>query len=154
MPVELLIAGASCSTASFRAKMRAQMVALTGERYGEIANAFRYRSEYVEGCACKPKPWSAEAKVMFDRRAVLATRTPNEEIVAAGAGEVAKLLGARRGEGRGSRHESQAEIWPGDDRAAALPSRSSGPSATPLPVRKPRTSLCRSTRFFLFRERY
>jgi uncharacterized protein DUF2865 len=70
------------------------MVALTGERYGEIANAFRYRSEYVEGCACKPKPWSAEAKVMFDRRAVLATRTPNEEIVAAGTGEVAKLLGA------------------------------------------------------------
>jgi hypothetical protein len=94
------------------------MVALTGERYGEIANAFRYRSEYVEGCACKPKPWSAEAKVMFDRRAVLATRTPNEEIVAAGTGEVAKLLGA---EGHGSRHESQAEIWPGDDRAAALP---------------------------------
>ncbi len=71
-----------------------EMVALTGERYGEIANAFRYRSEYVEGCACKPQPWSAEAKVMFDRRAVLATRTPNERIVAAGAGEVAKLLGA------------------------------------------------------------
>jgi hypothetical protein len=70
------------------------MVALTGERYGEIANAFRYRSEYVEGCACQPKPWSAEAKVMFDRRAVLATRTSNEKIVAAGVGEVAKLLGA------------------------------------------------------------
>ena len=33
-----------------------EMVALTGERYGEIANAFRYRSEYVEGCACKPNP--------------------------------------------------------------------------------------------------
>ena len=31
---------------------------------------------------------------MFDRRAVLATRTPNEMIVAAGVGEVAKLLGA------------------------------------------------------------
>ena len=106
------------------------MVALTGERYGEIANAFRYRSEYVEGCACKPKPWSAEAKVMFDRRAVLATRTPNEKIVAAGAGEVAKLLGARRGEGRGSRHESQAEICPSDDRAAALP-----PVLQALPLR-------------------
>jgi hypothetical protein len=70
------------------------MVALTGERYGELANAFRYRSEYVDGCACKPKPWTAEAKVMFDRRAILATRTPNERIVAAGAGEVAKLLTA------------------------------------------------------------
>jgi hypothetical protein len=72
----------------------AGMVALTGERYGEIANAFRYRSEYVESCACKPKPWSAEAKARFERRAVLATQTPNEKIVAAGAGEVAKLLSA------------------------------------------------------------
>ena len=71
-----------------------EMVALTGERYGEIANAFRYRSEYVEGCACKPKPWSAEAKAMFDRRAVLATRTQGERIVAAGAAEVAKALSA------------------------------------------------------------
>jgi hypothetical protein len=70
------------------------MVALTGERYGELANAFRYRSEYVDGCACKPKPWTAEAKVLFDRRAILVTRTPDERIVAAGAGEVAKLLTA------------------------------------------------------------
>jgi hypothetical protein len=31
---------------------------------------------------------------MFDRCAIRATRTPNERIVAAGAGEVAKLLSA------------------------------------------------------------
>jgi hypothetical protein len=72
----------------------AEMVSLTGERYGDLTNAFRYRSEYVSGCACKPKPWTAEAKIMFDRRATIATRTPNERIVAAGAGEVAKLLTA------------------------------------------------------------
>lgn len=69
-----------------------EMVALTGERYGELANAFRYRTEYVDACACKPKPWTAEAKAAFDRRAILATRSPNEQIVAAGAGEMAKLL--------------------------------------------------------------
>jgi Protein of unknown function (DUF2865) len=39
-----------------------QMVALTGERYGELPNAFRYRTEYVDACTCKPKPWSAEAR--------------------------------------------------------------------------------------------
>ena len=71
-----------------------KMVALTGERYGEIANAFRYRTEYVDDCACKPKPWSAEAKVVFDRRATLATRTLSERIVAAGTAEVAKVLAA------------------------------------------------------------
>jgi hypothetical protein len=39
----------------------ASLLALTGERYAELPNAFRYRNEYVESCACGPKPWSAEA---------------------------------------------------------------------------------------------
>ncbi len=68
------------------------MTALTGERYGDLANAFRFRSEYVAACTCKPMPWTAEAKAAFARRAVLATRTPSELIVAEGTGEVAKLL--------------------------------------------------------------
>jgi len=130
-----------------------EMVALTGERYGEIANAFRYRSEYVEDCACKPKPWSAEAKVMFDRRAVIATRTPNEKIVAAGAAEVAKLLGA--GEAKvavratsGKSRYSQAITG----RPRLLPFfrpfryAYAGPQAANEPSPQ--------HRFFLFRERY
>jgi hypothetical protein len=130
-----------------------EMVALTGERYGEIANAFRYRSEYVEGCACKPKPWSAEAKVMFDRRAVLATRTPNEKMVAAGAGEVAKLLGAGEAKvavraTRAKPRFGQAMIERPRFRPFFRPFRyvSAGPQAAaePLPQH----------RFFLFRERY
>jgi hypothetical protein len=68
------------------------LVALTGERYADLPNAYRYRSEYVESCACGPKPWSEEAKAMYERRAVLATRTKLERIVAAGAGEIAKVL--------------------------------------------------------------
>jgi hypothetical protein len=70
----------------------AGLVALTGERYTDLPNAFRYRAEYVESCACGPKPWSDEAKAMYERRAVLATRTKAARIVAAGAGETAKLL--------------------------------------------------------------
>lgn len=68
------------------------MVSLTGDRYADLPNAFRYRSEYVGACACKPKPWSAEAKAQYQRRAVLASRTSLERIVAAGAGETAKIL--------------------------------------------------------------
>jgi hypothetical protein len=68
------------------------MVALTGERYADLPNAFRYRAEYVESCACGPKPWSDEAKAVYQRRAVLATRTRTERIVAAGVGEMAKIL--------------------------------------------------------------
>ena len=51
------------------------MVSLTGERYADLPNAFRYRSEYLNACACGPKPWSAEAKAQYERRAVLATRS-------------------------------------------------------------------------------
>jgi len=129
-----------------------EMVALTGERYGEIANAFRYRSEYVESCTCKPKAWSAEAKVMFDRRAVIATRTPNEKIVAVGAAEVAKLLGAGEAKVavRATSSKSRCEVFV--ERPRLLPFfgpfryASAGPQAAaePLPQH----------RFFLFRERY
>jgi hypothetical protein len=68
------------------------MVTLTGERYADLPNAFRYRTEYVESCACRPKPWSAEAKAIYERRAVLATRTKVERAVAAGAAEMARVL--------------------------------------------------------------
>jgi hypothetical protein len=71
-----------------------EMVSLTGERYGDLANAFRYRSEYVSGCACKPKPWTAEAKAMFERRVIITTRTQNERILGAGAAEMPKMLTA------------------------------------------------------------
>ena len=69
-----------------------QMVALTGERYGELPNAFRYRTEYVENCRCRPAPWSAEAKAEFDKRAVVAEQTEAERIVSAGATEAARIM--------------------------------------------------------------
>jgi hypothetical protein len=70
----------------------AEMVALTGERYADLPNAFRYRTEYIERCSCGPRPWSAEAGDAYHRRAVLATRTRTERIVAAGAETMAKIL--------------------------------------------------------------
>ncbi len=70
----------------------AELLALTGERYADLPNAFRYRSEYVESCACGPRPWSEEAKAVYERRAVLATRSKLERIVAAGAREIARTL--------------------------------------------------------------
>ena len=70
----------------------AELWALTGERYADLPNAFRYRSEYVESCACGPRPWSDEAKAVYERRAVLAARTRVERIVAAGTSEMARSL--------------------------------------------------------------
>jgi hypothetical protein len=35
-------------------------VDLSGRRYADLPNAFRYRKALVDGCACKPAPWSAQ----------------------------------------------------------------------------------------------
>ncbi len=69
-----------------------QMVALEGERYADLPNALRYRTEYVENCRCRPAPWSAEAKAEFDKRAVVAEQTEAERIVSAGATEAARIM--------------------------------------------------------------
>jgi hypothetical protein len=36
------------------------MVDLAGRSYRSLPNAFRYRKALVDGCACKPAPWSPE----------------------------------------------------------------------------------------------
>jgi hypothetical protein len=45
------------------------MVDLSGKRYADLENAFRYREEYVENCKCKPEPWSTEARAEYEARA-------------------------------------------------------------------------------------
>ena len=45
----------------------------TGRVYGRLANAYRYRKALVEGCACKPAPWS-EAEVIRHERYALAEK--------------------------------------------------------------------------------
>jgi hypothetical protein len=91
VPIELLRARQAVLPTSSR-RRRARDGGPHRQLYANLPNAFRYRSEYVDACARKPKPWSAEAKAEYQRRAVLAARTEAERIVAAGAGETAKLL--------------------------------------------------------------
>lgn len=45
------------------------MVDLKGQYYANMENAFRYRAELVEGCRCKPEPWSEAAHQEYRRRA-------------------------------------------------------------------------------------
>jgi hypothetical protein len=66
-------------------------VALDGQRYAYLPNAFRFRAEYVKDCQCKPEPWSDEAKADYERRAVEAARSPDESVVASGVSESAQL---------------------------------------------------------------
>lgn len=48
------------------------MVDLSGQPYSGLENAFRYRTEVVDSCRCKPQPWSEAAKQEYERRAELA----------------------------------------------------------------------------------
>ena len=42
------------------------MRALDGVLYKDIANAFKYRKEYVAECRCKAAPWSKQAKLQHE----------------------------------------------------------------------------------------
>lgn len=44
---------------------------LKGKRYASLKTAFLYRKKYVKDATCKPKPWSAEAKAVHKKYAVL-----------------------------------------------------------------------------------
>ena len=49
----------------------ANMRDLSGRRYGRLANAFRYRKSLVDGCTCRPAPWSEAARRRHARYAAL-----------------------------------------------------------------------------------
>ena len=49
----------------------ANMRDLKGKRYSSLKTAFLYRKKYVKGANCKPKPWSAEAKAVHKKYAIL-----------------------------------------------------------------------------------
>ncbi|GAA6212284.1 hypothetical protein NBRC116602_20250 [Hyphomicrobiales bacterium 4NK60-0047b] len=49
----------------------ASMRDLKGKRYSSLKTAFLYRKKYVKGANCKPKPWSAEAKAVHKKYAIL-----------------------------------------------------------------------------------
>jgi hypothetical protein len=44
----------------------------SGTRYRALPNAFRYRKTLVDGCACRPEPWSEEAARRHARYAAAA----------------------------------------------------------------------------------
>ena len=46
-----------------------EMIDLTGRSYPSLANAFRYRKQIVDGCTCRPEPWSAAEVARHQRYA-------------------------------------------------------------------------------------
>lgn len=48
-----------------------EAVDLKGQRYASLANAFRYRNEYVDSCKCQPHPWEAASLQRHQKYAAL-----------------------------------------------------------------------------------
>jgi len=60
------------------------MVDMGGRPYSQMPNAFIYRKKLVEGCTCKPAPWSAEAAARHqgykdDEQAIAAMRRSSQQ---------------------------------------------------------------------------
>ncbi|MDX2258682.1 MAG: DUF2865 domain-containing protein [Hyphomicrobiaceae bacterium] len=49
----------------------AAMMDLSGRTYGELRHAFLYRKRLVDGCACRPMPWSAAERARHLRYAYI-----------------------------------------------------------------------------------
>jgi hypothetical protein len=129
------------------------MKGLDGRSYADLPNAFRYRGEYVMQCACKPKPWSEEAKLVYDRRAVLAARSALERQVAAGADAAGRLLAQGEIEvaGVGSR-ASQSKVRQADASAPRSKERRVPRYTNGFMLAPPQSgSAPPKRRFFLFR---
>lgn len=59
------------------------MVDMAGRPYAQAPNAFVYRKRMVEGCSCKPAPWSAETAARHqgykdDEQAIAAMRSSSQ----------------------------------------------------------------------------
>ncbi len=54
------------------------MIDLTGRAYARLPNALRYRKQLVDGCKCRPEPWSATEIARHHRYAMEAAREAAE----------------------------------------------------------------------------
>jgi hypothetical protein len=56
------------------------MVDLRGNRYADMPNAFRYRKSLVNGCTCKPAPWSPQEAARHQNYAAQAAQTAGQPV--------------------------------------------------------------------------
>jgi hypothetical protein len=114
------------------------MVDLTGRAYGSSPTAFKYRKTLVEGCGCRPQPWSETERARH--RAYAALPPPAED---ADAAPLAENKSADIGMA-GYRPEDQATPEPIDRAALERPTPLAPlflPGyASPLPAAVPRPS--------------
>lgn len=85
------------------------MVDLTGRAYSSFPNAYKYRKTLVEGCRCRPQPWSETERQRhraYEGRAAVAEAKPPP------------VVGEERTSGAADR---PAEFHPFDDRSEAIP---------------------------------
>ena len=60
-------------------------VDLAGRAYARLPTAFKYRNALVQGCTCKPEPWS---NAELDRHRAYATNGDADKLVAGAAAQV------------------------------------------------------------------
>lgn len=57
----------------------AAMIDLAGQRYDSLSHAFLYREKLMEGCTCKPAPWTAASRLRHAEYLVTMLRAQAEQ---------------------------------------------------------------------------
>ena len=134
---------------------------LAGRKYAELPHAFAYRKALVQGCACKPVPWSEEAagthrkyaeieaaELAKDKAFVVAKAANSEPVVApateaAAASEPPSLVSDANGDGEAdvTTAEPTVETTPAPvtEAAPAVVPSSEGPAPRKRSDRRHRT---------------
>jgi len=108
------------------------MVDLTGRAYTQLPNALRYRKALVDGCGCKPAPWSAAEAARHNQYAAAKARTtprPQQTGPIAQGGTSNSAPGTMSG----TTSTMTAEAVPNEAEGAQVPDRGldTGPLARP-----------------------
>lgn len=120
-----------------------EMVDLTGRSYARLPNAFRYRKQLVEGCRCRPEPWSVSeiARHQSYTGAEAQGERANEE-PSSGAFDNADRVAGVMDEASSHDDQRAAQSTPSEsdaeNRRAAAIMDAPAPVIRPTPVRSPR----------------
>ena len=95
-----------------------ELIDRDGNAYGDLANAFVYRTRYEPSCQCRPPPWSEEAR---QRHAMYATEAWQEK---------AKQLAEAQAREKASTNRSATLTGPSEIKAAAVFGEANGPRDT------------------------
>ncbi|MEQ1669821.1 MAG: DUF2865 domain-containing protein [Hyphomicrobium sp.] len=113
------------------------MVDLSGKKYSELPHAFAYRKALVQGCTCKPVPWSYEEASRHQSYADQEAIELAKDLAFLEAQQAAKVEADAKSNGAAvaqSQPEAEPASETGNSGAATVDDQAADPAASPADI--------------------